>query len=447
MITTERQLRLAAFIYSGHTSQAWRLPQITGHDRLDINYFTEYAKVAEAGKFDALFLADFPMVPDAAPHVLQSLWSISQFEPVTLMAHLAAHTHRVGLIYTASVADNDPALLARQAASLDHMSHGRAGLNLVTTKGPSTSRLPASANVPEALRYEHAYDFYCAASALWDSFEDNAFVVNKAEGIYTDLSKMHRPAHHGRWYEVSEPLRIARPPQGYPVIAQAGSSEAGRDFGAKIGEALFCSNLSLEGAQAFYSDVKQRAVKHGRHPNDVKILTGTGVIWGTTKDEAEEKADQIAHLHPIDVAVRNLGIDLEGLDLDAPFPSVTQAASGAGSGRAKVITDYAVAHGWTIRQTAQRLASSLTHRLVTGTTEMIADQLQEWFETRAADGFVIMSPFLLNGFRDFVAHVVPELQRRGLFRQAYEGVTLRDHLGLNRPGNQYLRSVAAHKKG
>lgn len=437
-MTAKRQLRLAAFLYSGQTSQAWRHPDISAHDRLDIDYFVDYAKTAEAGLFDTLFLADSTIVPKAPDHVVEAMWSVSQFEPVTLMSHLAAHTAHIGLTYTASVSDYDPALLARQAASLDHVSKGRAGWNLVTSNGPSTARLGIPEDEDHDLRYERAYEFYRATTALWDSFEDDAFIVDKARGVYLDIARLHRPRLDGRWYKITEPLRLGRPPQGYPVIAQAGSSPAGRDFGARIADTMFCSNLTLEGAQAFYKDVKQRAVNHGREPDDIKIITGTGVIWAPTRAEAEDKADIIAALHPIDVAVRNLGINMDGYDLDGPFPAVNRNAPERSAGRAKVITDYAIANGWTIRQAAQRLASTLTHRLVTGTTTDIADQIEEWFEAGAADGFVIMSPFLLNGFRDFVTHVVPELQRRGLYRTAYEGRTLRENLGLKRPANQYL---------
>lgn len=434
----KRQIRLAAFIYSGQTSQAWRHAGITAHDRLEIDYFIDYAQTAEAGLFDTVFLADSTLVPDVAPHVLETLWSVHQFEPVTLMAALATRTRHIGLIYTASVSDNDPSLLARQAASLDHISNGRAGWNLVTSNGPATKRLGIPLDEDHDLRYQRAFEFYQATTALWDSFEDDAFIVDKKRGVYLDVAKLHRPDFRGKYYHVAEPLRVGRPPQGYPVIAQAGSSETGRDFGAHVADAIFCSNLSLERAKAFYSDIKARTVKHGREPDDLKLLTGTGIIWAESKAEAEDKAQQIADLHPIDVAVRNLGIDFTGYDLDEPFPDINRNPTGPGTGRAKVITDYAVANGWTIRQTAQRLASTLTHRLVAGSTKSIADDLQEWFEARATDGFVIMSPFLLNGFRDFVAHVVPELQRRGLFRTAYEGDTLRANLGLRRPPNQYV---------
>lgn len=431
-------IHLAAFIYSGQTSQAWRHPDISAHDRMDIDYFVDYARTAEAGLIDTLFLADSTTIPNIAPHVLETFWSVSQFEPATLMAALAHATRHVGLIYTASVSDYDPSLLARQTASLDHLSHGRAGWNLVTTNGPATKRLGIPADEDHDKRYERAIEFFDVAKALWDSFEDDAFVIDKERGVYFDIDKLHRPNFDGTYYKVSEPLRIGRPPQGYPVIAQAGSSEAGRDFGARVADVIYCSNLSLDEAKKFYADVKARVVKHGREPDDLKILTGTGVIWAESDAEANEKAEAIADLHPIDVAVRNLGIDLSGYDLDEPFPKVNRNPTGPGRGRAQVITDYAVAQGWTIRQTAQRLASTLTHRPLSGSTKTIADQLEEWFEADAADGFAILSPYVLNGFRDFVAHVVPELQRRGLFRTAYEGKTLRENLGLKRPPNQYV---------
>ncbi|KAF1044483.1 LLM class flavin-dependent oxidoreductase [Xylophilus sp.] len=438
--TTTRQMRLAASIYSGEASQAWRHPQARPDARLDLGTFVEYAELAEAACFDTLFLPDTGAPARLAPDVMQRLSSLSVFEPLTLMCALAMHTQRIGLVYTASATFNEPYHVARQVASLDHLSGGRAGWNLVTSLSRTQSANFGGGPQPaHDARYRKAEEFHDVVTGLWDSFDDDAFVRDKASGRFVDPRKMHYLEHSGEFFSVEGPLRIARPPQGHPVVAQAGASEAGRELGARTADLIFCTNLSLEDGQTFYADMKRRTVAHGRDPDDLKILTGTAIVWGETDAEARARFEQLSSLYPVDVAIHNLAIDLEGRNPDDKFPQDLPPSLGS-QGHQKAITDFARRHDFTIRQTAQALAASAKHRVLIGSTTTIADDLEAWFRQGAADGFVVISPFFLDGFRDIARHVVPELQRRGLFRSAYEGHTLREHLGVPRPPSRYRRA-------
>ncbi|WP_449396110.1 LLM class flavin-dependent oxidoreductase [Devosia riboflavina] len=436
----KKQLHIAAFLWAGATSQSWRHPSIDPGCGFDIDYYIRYGKVAEEGLIDALFLADGATFPGGPDSVVQRLSSVSLFEPATLMTAIGAHTDHVGLIYTASSSDNEPSALARQVASLDHITHGRAGWNLVTTYGPGSRHLGLPPDERET-RYDRANEFHEVVTGLWDSFEDDAFVHDQESGIFVDTTKVHRLNHKGKYYETTGPLKVARPPQGYPVIAQAGASEAGKNLGARTADIIFCNNLSLEYAQEFYADIKTRAVSFGRSPDDVKVLTGCGVVWGETDEIANAKLDEISNLFPVEVAVANLSIGLEKYDPDEPFPRDLPPAAFS-LGHQKAITSFALANDLTIRQTALRLAAANKHRSIAGTAKTIADNFEQWLEAGACDGIVLMSPYLLDGLSDFVQHVVPELQRRGIYRKEYEGKTLRENLGLKRPPN---RHVAARK--
>ncbi|ODT66039.1 MAG: hypothetical protein ABS75_29100 [Pelagibacterium sp. SCN 63-23] len=438
----DKQLRLITFPLTGAASQSWRHPDVTAHNGpLDIDYYIEFATTAERGLFDALFLYDGAGVRLDFKGVAERIWSVSAFEPVTLLSAIATQTEHIGLIYTASIADNEPSVLARQSASLDHISHGRAGWNIVTTPGPGATNLGIPADEDHDERYVRAREFYDVVSGLWDSFEDDALVRDKQSGIFTDLSKLHRLNHKGKYYTSAGPLRVERPVQGHPVIAQAGSSGAGLDFGTAVSDTLFSVNLSIEAGQAYFKDVKARALAHGRQPDDVKIISGVGIVWGETQEEAESSFDEITALWPLDVALGNLGMNLDGYDLDGPFPENPEVRFSQGKSRA--IINYAHSNGWTIRQTAYRLAASLGHRILVGTTQSIADDFEAWFKGEATDGFVTIFPHALKGLNQFVDNVVPELQRRGLFRTAYEGSTLRENLGLPRPANRHVEARRA----
>ncbi|QRF61737.1 NtaA/DmoA family FMN-dependent monooxygenase [Variovorax paradoxus] len=437
MNAPSRQLRIAAFIMPGFTSQSWRHPALPSDFAFNLAQYVECAQIAERALFDTVFVADSATFPEAPDAVVERMASVSLFEPLTLLTAIAARTQRVGLIYTASVSDYPPALLARQVASLDHLSGGRAGWNLVTTYGPSSRQLGLPADKSEDDSYARAAEFVEVVRGLWDGFEDDAILGDKASGLYADLARIHRLEHDGRYYPgVRGPLRIARPVQGHPVIAQAGASQAGRDFAAQTADLVFCNCLSIESGRAFYADLKGRVAAAGRNPHSLKIMPGCSIVWGETDALATEKFEQIASLFPIGVAVENLMLDLHGHPLDSPFPTDVAPARFS-VGHQKEITQFAVANGLTLRQTAQRLAVGNKHRVLVGSTQTIADDLEHWLRTEACDGITLMAPFLAQGYAEFADHVVPELQRRGLFRSAYDGSTLREHLGLPRPPNRW----------
>lgn len=438
MTQARRKMTLTAMMFSGVASQAWRHPDLPSGANFDLGYYTDYARTAEAGLFDAVFMADNSELQILPNDTFQQLSTASLFEPATLMAALATQTEKVGLIFTASTSDTEPAALARLVASVDHISAGRAGWNLVTSYGPGSVNLGLTVDGDHDLRYERAREFHKIVTALWDSFEDDAFVHNKGTGKYFDPAKLHSIDHKGRFFTNKGVMRMARPVQGQPVIVQAGASEAGRDLGAATADIVFCIAPTIEEAQVFYSDMKSRVAKAGRRPEDLNIVPGCGVVWGRTDQEAAEKLNEMGELYPIEMALHNLFIDFTGLDLDGPFPEKPKLVANRAQGHLIAITNFARRNNLSIRQTARCLAAAHKHRIVAGTAKTIADDLEEWMARGAADGFMIISPYQLAGFKEFVAHVVPELQRRGLFRTGYEGSTLREHLGLRRPPNRYV---------
>lgn len=439
MSTAEKKrLRLAAFIYSGAQTQIWRHPDIHAHESLDVEYYISYAQLAESAKFDTLFLADGASFPagDLAKH----LWSVSGFEPATLFSAIAARTKHIGLVYTASVSDNEPTHVARQLASLDHISHGRAGWNVVTTPGPGSANLgvPAEETKDSAAKYNRARSFLTAVQTLWDSFENDALIRNKKTGIYADLNKVHWPNIDDGLYRINQPLKVERPIQGHPVIAQAGTSAEGIAFGGSTADMIYCANYSISDEQKTYRALKDAAKAAGRHPDHLVILTGVAVIWGATQEEAEKKLQEVTSLWPIEVAVKNLGIDFGDIDIDSPFPNSWSATFS--QGRSAAIASFAKANNLTIRQTAERCSIGLGHRPLVGTTQSIADDLQAWLEQDATDGFAVIQPRLIDGLREFSEHVIPELVKRGLFREEYEGRTLRENLGAPRPVNRHVEN-------
>lgn len=435
-MSEKKQLRLAGFIYSGANSQSWRIPEFTAHDSLDIDYFIEYAQLAESAGIETLFLADGASFPSGTEAETRSLWSVSSFEPVTLMSAIAARTSRIGLIYTASVSDNEPTHLARQLLSLDHISRGRAGWNVVTTPGPGSWNLGIHTPDDGPDKYRRARAFLEATTALVDSFEDDALPRNKETGTYVDLEKVHYPNIQNDYYRVTQPLKVERSPQGRPVIAQAGTSPEGLAFGAETADVIYCANYSIEAGQRTWSRIKDHAVAVGRSPDDIVILTGAAVVWGETQAEAERKLDQVASLWPIEIAMQNMAIDFPGHDLDDPFPE--DYVPRFSKGRSDAIAHYALSNGLTIRQTAHRVSVGLGHRPVVGTTKSIADDFEAWLDASATDGFALIQPRLIHGLRDVVDHVIPELKRRGIFRGHYPEITLRGNLGLQRPRNFHL---------
>ena len=443
---SKRQIKLGAFIPT--TSQhaaGWRHPESRPQDHLSLAYAIELAQTAEKGLFDAYFLADG----------LSVRWGSAQegelglgdkgvgFEPVTLFAALATVTKNIGFIATASTTYEEPYLLARKFASLDHISHGRAAWNVVTTASADTARNFSLAQHPSPkIRYERADEFIEVTQKLWDSWEDDAFVYQKENGQFFDSQKLHEPEHQGKYFKVQGALNVSRPPQGYPVIVQAGQSEDGRELAGKYAEVIFTAQQNLADAQEFYRDVKSRLSKYGRHADDLKIMPGVSIFVAKTEQEAQEKYELLNSLIHPKVGLSLLsglsgGINLDQYDLDAPFPKLEDADINFSS-RQQMMIDIANKHHFSIRQLYEYIASARGHWTLIGTAEQVVDQLQQWFENEAADGFNILPPTTPAGLNDFVEFIVPELQRRGLFRTEYEGTTLRENLGLKRPENQYV---------
>ncbi|MEK1943342.1 MAG: LLM class flavin-dependent oxidoreductase [Pseudomonas sp.] len=436
-----RQLSLGAFLMAGgHHIAAWRHPDVQANP-LDFASYKRTAQIAEAACFDAIFVADSVAAStDAiASHTSRSVY----FEPLTLLSALSAVTERIGLISTVTTSYNEPYHVARKFASLDHLSGGRSGWNLVTSDAAAEAyNFGRDAHIPHAERYARAREFHQVVTGLWDSWADDAFLRDKQAGQFYDPAKLHVLNHSGEHFKVQGPLNVARSPQGRPVIVQAGSSETGRELAAETAEVVFTAQTSLAKAQAFYADLKGRLGKFGRSEESLKIMPGVFIVVGQSNQEAREKFEQFQELVEPQVGVALLGrmlgnFDLSGYPLDGPLPDLPLTENGQQS-RQKLLTELAGAENLTLAQLGRRIAGGRGHYSLIGTASEIADELQAWFEGRAADGFNVLVPHLPAGLEDVANYVVPELQRRGLFRSQYQGTTLREHLGLSRPGNQFF---------
>lgn len=443
-----RQLHLNAFLMStGHHEASWRLPESNPFAATDVNHYAELARIAERGTFDSLFLADSPQLNgDVGRRPLGVL------EPLTLLTALVAVTERIGLIATASTSYNSPYNLARRFASLDHVSGGRAGWNIVTTATVDAARNFGLDDLPDhASRYARADEFVQVAQKLWDSWQDDAVVADKAAGVWGDRSKIHPPAHRGEYFSVEGPLNIPRSPQGYPLLVQAGSSEDGKALAARYAEAVFTAQQTFEEARAFYTELKARAIAAGRDPDTIKILPGIVPVIGSTEAEAAAKDRELDAAIVPEYAHRQLAstlrIPLEELELDRELPDdllPEEAIEGAKS-RYTLIVELARRERLTVRQLIGRLGGGRGHRTFTGTPEQVADTIEEWFRGGVADGFNIMPPTLPSSLELFVDHVVPILRSRGLFRSEYTATTLRGHYGLARPANSHLLTEATSR--
>ncbi|MEI5677769.1 MULTISPECIES: LLM class flavin-dependent oxidoreductase [unclassified Mesorhizobium] len=436
-----RQLRLGAFMrpVSLHTG-AWRYPGAYPDANFNFAHLKRFAQRLESAKFDAFFMADHLAVLNMPIEALKRSHTVTSFEPFTLLSALAAVTDRIGLVATASTTFDEPYHIARRFASLDHISGGRAGWNIVTTSNPDAAlNFGRQEHVEHGERYRRACEFYDVVTGLWDSFADDAFVRDAESGLYFDPSKLHVLDHKGPSLSVRGPLNIARPPQGWPVIVQAGASEPGRQLAAETAEVIFAAHADLAAGQRFYADVKARAVKAGRSRDDIKILPGAFVVVGDTVEEARAKRAKLDSLVYYESGIASLSIaighDASGFDPDAPLPDIPET-NASKSGRERVI-ELAREENLTVRQLAQRLGGYSGLAFV-GTAKTIADEMEEWLLSEGSDGFNIMFPFLPAGLDDFVDRVVPELQRRNIFRREYEGSTLRENLGLARPANRFF---------
>ncbi|KQW22728.1 monooxygenase [Afipia sp. Root123D2] len=443
---SSRQLRLGAFMrpVSIHTG-AWRYPGAYPDANFNFNHLKRFIQKLEYGKFDAFFMADHLAVLNMPINALRRSHTVTSFEPFTLLSALAGATERIGLVATGSTTFDEPYHVARRFASLDHISGGRAGWNIVTTSNPDAARnFGLEDHMEHDERYRRAREFYDVVTGLWDSFADDAFVRDVESGLYLDPAKMRTLNHKGKYFSVRGPLNIARPVQGWPVIVQAGASEAGKQLAAETAEAVFTGGGSLSDGQKLYEDIKSRMDRLGRDREHLKILPGAFVVVGDTVDEAKAKRAHLDSLVHYDSAIASLsvilGTDASGFDPDGPLPEIPET-NASQSGRQRLV-DAAAKGNLTVRQLAQRVGGYGGLSFV-GTPVTIADQMEEWLMTRGCDGFNIMFPYLPEGLDDFVDRVVPELQRRGIFRKEYEGRTLRENLGLPRPKNRFFDESGA----
>jgi FMN-dependent oxidoreductase (nitrilotriacetate monooxygenase family) len=440
--STKRQLVLNAFFMRfGHHPAAWRHPSSRGNGRPDPGYWVRLAQLTERAKFDAFFLADFiGRSGDNLEEASRRYTGAFQFEPLTLLSLIAGATKHIGLVATINTNFSDPYNVARQLASLDHISGGRAGWNIVSSLSEHTAR---NFGLKDALahgeRYERAADFVTLTKQLWDTWDDEAFdQPDRQSGRFFDPRHAHPLNHRSEHFASQGLLDVARPIQGYPVFVQAGNSDTGREFAAQVAEMTYSSAQSLDVAKAYYADVKGRMGKYGRDTDQLRITPGLSVVVGKTDQEARAKFDELQGAIEFGRGVELMGVDVSGYDLDGPLPEHLEAGAN-GKGRFKQLVELARRENLTIRQLVLRFGVARGHIQVVGSAKTVADTIEEWFVERGADGFNVVPPLLPGGFEDFVEQVVPELQRRGLFRKEYEGATLRENMGLQRPENQFSR--------
>jgi FMN-dependent oxidoreductase (nitrilotriacetate monooxygenase family) len=431
-------------LHSGFVPSAWRLADADPRAFMDIAHYVRVARIAEAGTFDAIFLADSAAITDQL-----DFRPITALEPTVLLAGIAAATTHIGLIATASTSYNEPYNLARRFATLDLVSGGRAGWNVVTTADlPSARNFGRDAVPDHAQRYARAAEFVEVTRALWDSWEEDAFVGDKASGRFVDTARVHPSAHHGDYFDVQGPLNVPRSPQGHPVLVQAGASGDGRNLAARHAEAVFSAAQSVEESFVYRQDLHRRAAAYGRGPEAVKVLVGLTTIIGATEAQARRRRDELVDLIPWTYSLTRLagtlGVPVERLALDRRLPD-DLALPGGGNGNQtffQTTVAHARRHGYTVRELIRSLAGGGGHRVLAGTPEQIADDMEHWFRAGATDGFNLMPDALPGGLEAFVDGVVPLLRQRGIFRSAYDGTTLRDHLGLARPCNRYATQPA-----
>ncbi|MEK5080560.1 LLM class flavin-dependent oxidoreductase [Solibacillus sp. FSL W7-1436] len=434
---TKKQMKLGVFLMgTGHHIASWRHPDAQADASENVEFFKEVAVKAEQGKLDMLFLSDglsFNELSHPAEQV--------RFEPLTLLSVLSTVTKNIGLTATASTTYNEPFHIARKFSSLDHLSGGRAAWNIVTSYySAEASNFNKDQHLDHSLRYERADEFVEVVKGLWDSYEDDALARNKKTGEYITKGKLHTLNHKGEFYAVRGPLNSSRPPQGRPVLVQAGSSEAGTTLAAQQADVIFTAQQTLEDAQQFYKKLKDKAVAAGRDREDIKIMPGVSIYVAETKEKAYAKYEELQQLITpeigLDFLADYLGVDLSQHDLDGPLPKDIPPTNGNRS-RQQLIIELAERENLTIRELYLRIAGSRGHRIIFGSPSEIADQLIEWVDQEAADGFNLMPPYFPGGFTDFIDLVIPELQKRGVFRTEYEGKTLRENLGLKQVPSRY----------
>jgi FMN-dependent oxidoreductase (nitrilotriacetate monooxygenase family) len=456
MSTGERRtdkMRLLFFMfYSGAHNAAWRHPDAVDTNMHEFSYYRKLTETAEKAKFDAVFVGDSQGFRHMEGREAYSRLEAPKLEPFTLLSALSVATTHIGVAGTVSTSYNHPYTVARKFASLDHISSGRAGWNVVTSSHEQEARnFGRDSHFEHGERYQRAHEFLEICKGLWDSWDDDALVRDKESGLYFDPDKLHGLFHEGRFFKVEGPLNVARSPQGYPVIVQAGSSADGQALAAAHAEVVFTSQPKIEGARKFYADVKAAAAKLGRNPDHVKICPSIQPLIASSEAELARKDQELADLVHIDVALSQmqhyLGSDVIRLsdhDVDGPLPDM--AVTKGNQTFQKHVIDMARKDNLTIREIAKQIAAQRFSGGFRGTPEQVADSLEEWFQTRAADGFCVTPALLPSGLDDFCDQVVPILQKRGLFREEYEYSTLRENLGLPRPVNQHVGHPELHRE-
>lgn len=440
-MSDSRKLRLGAFMRPVTLHHgAWRYPGAFPDANFNVRHMKQFIQTLERGKFDAYFMADHLAVTNIPIAALKRSHTATSFEPFTLLSALSSFTDRIGLVATASTSYEAPYHIARRFASLDHISGGRAGWNIVTTSNPDAAQnFGLAEQLEHGDRYGRAREFYDVVTGLWDSWADDAFVHDVEAGLYFDPAKLHVLDLKGPSLSVRGPLNIARPVQGWPVIFQAGASEPGRQLAAETADVIFGSQATLDGAKGFYADIQKRMRAINRAPDSLKVLPGALIVVGATLAEAQAKRVHLDSLVNFDTCIpalsRALGCDASGFDPDKPLPPVPPT-NDSQTARQYMI-ELAETEKLTVRQLAQRVGTYAGLAFV-GTPQTIADSMELWLHEYAADGFNIMFPYVPAGIDDFVDQVVPELQRRKLFRTEYEGATLRENLGLARPANRFF---------
>jgi FMN-dependent oxidoreductase (nitrilotriacetate monooxygenase family) len=441
-----RQIKLGMFLRpAAHHIAGWRHRDAWADGGLNFAKYVTMAQTAERGLFDLMFSADALTGERYDRETLSRTSYVAWIEPMSLLTALAPLTRNIGLVCTATTTYDEPYHIARRFASLDLISGGRSGWNLVTSANdPEAQNFGRDDHLPKQQRYQRAREFVDVVRGLWDSWDDDAFVFDKAQGRFYEPDRRHVLDHAGEFFKVRGPLTVSRSPQGQPVVVQAGASDDGRQLAAETAEVVFCAHQTLDAAKDFYRDIKTRMARSGRDPEHLKIMPGLGVMVGRTRQEAQDKFEELQDLIPTEVGValvsKYIAWDLTGYDVDGPVPVVPQDR-GAPT-RSGLLSDTAQAEGLTIRQLYKRIAGGRGHYQVVGSPADVVDMMEQWFTCGAADGFNILPPFFPNSLDEFIDLVVPELQRRGLYRTAYEGATLRDNLGLPRPASRYAGAAA-----
>ena len=435
-MASTRQIKLGFILHGvGRTWNDWRHPDRDVSASTNFGFYTRQAQLVEKAKFHFVFVADSLSINEkSSPHYL------NRFEPITILSALAAVTSKIGLVGTLTVSYSEPFNVARQFSSLDHISGGRAGWNVVTSwLGETAANFSKTEHPPHDVRYRIAAEYLDVVQGLWDSWEDDAHVADKKTGVFVDPNKLHALNHRGEFFQVRGPLNIKRSRQGQPVIFQAGASPDGRKFAAQRAEVIFCGPATIEEAREYYQDVKSRARKAGRDASQLSILPGIGPIIGLDAADAEAKYQELAVLNGIESGLGLLARafndhDFSGYDLDQPFPDVERIGWNSQQSMSQRILKMVREGNLTLRQVVQKLSTPKGDFV--GTAEQVADKMQHWFENEAADGFVIFEP-LPGQLELFVERVVPILRQRGIFQDDYQGDTFRENLGLPFPTNRY----------